>query len=65
MEKREKISGKIIPDIQANPPPVQIEAISLCPITSYLRKEMDALLTVTFLQVVVDEVSTPASFSSD
>lgn len=54
---------EILPDEQSKPPLPQPEAVSLCPITSHLRKETDTLPAAAFSQVAVE--SHEASFSQD
>ncbi|KAK4819909.1 hypothetical protein QYF61_014644 [Mycteria americana] len=54
----------IFPNIHSEPPLVQLEAISSCPITCYLGEETDPHLTSISFQVVVesDEVSPQPPF---
>ena len=45
---------KILPNIQPEPPLVQLEAITSCPITSYRGAEADTHLATTSFQAVVE-----------
>ena len=49
------LSEKVVfPNIQPEPPLVQLEAIPSSPITSYTREEADPQLTATSLQAVIE-----------
>ncbi|KAK4820813.1 hypothetical protein QYF61_007207 [Mycteria americana] len=58
------LSKEFFPNIQSKPPLLQLEAISSCPITSYLEEEIDTHLTTTSFQVAVesDKVSPQPPF---
>ena len=47
-------SEEIFPNIQSKPPLAQLEAVSSCPIASYLGEETDTHLATTSFQVVVE-----------
>lgn len=44
---------KILPHVQPKHPLAQLETVSSCPITRYLRKERDTILTATSFQTAV------------
>jgi len=46
--------GEIYPNIQLEPPLVQLKVITSCSITSYLEEEVDSHLITTYFQVDVE-----------
>ncbi|KAK4827829.1 hypothetical protein QYF61_021913 [Mycteria americana] len=55
---------EILPNFQSKPPLAQLEAISSCPVTCYLREETNTHLATASFQVVVesDKVSPQSPF---
>jgi len=47
-------SEEVFPDIQSEPPLVQLEAVSSCPIACYLGKEADTCLAIASFQIVLE-----------
>jgi len=58
------VSTEIFPNIQSEPPLVQLEAISSRPVASYLGEETNTHLTTPSCQVVVASNEVPPSASS-
>jgi len=54
-------SEDVFPNTQSKPPLTQLEAISSCPIASYLGEETNTCLTTTFYVVVESKKVPPGS----
>jgi len=52
-------SKEIVPNIQSEPPLMQLEAIASRPITGYLGEETNPRLTITSFQVAVESEKVP------
>jgi len=57
----QSLSKEIFPNIQSKPPLMQLEAISSCPVASYLGEETNTHLTTASFKVVVKGIRFPLS----